>query len=653
MFGKLAFRNVRRQLGNYLIYFITVTLTIAMMFALCNLIFSNELLDYAKNMSKLMGGLIGLSVVVALIVAFVLGYATSFMLKLRKREFGTYLTLGMTRKNILCMFAVENLLIGVVALGAGLLLGLVIFQGMIGIVAYVLEIKIALASYSLTGLLMTIGLTCGIFLLSTITSTVYLKKVTIYDLLHAEKKMDRATKHPVLWMVVTVLSFAGIVVSIIGCYDMMRSMLLSAASDTENSSSFMLYIVLLAVSVVFYHIGFAKSAVNILLKNEKIKSSGTNTFVLRQLSGQLGANSVLCGIIAFLITATVICTNVCFGQKTTVNQFLNHEFPFDITANLTAGDNAPFSYEESRDIIGQYADIHETVPYKIYTSGNGYLHTFTPWSGYENLHDNFIKESDFNKLVLKLGYKPVSLDREFLIVANNTKTMGCDFSGAELQLNGSTYHFKEMTDQYPSLLHFAYFLTVIPDEAATGMETDAEYAAMDLENTDFDAQALYDQLTYTTQNDSGDLIERCEFYIHEYYAIQENSMTAIMIVGELYLAIIFVFMTVAILTMKLLSGISEDKKRFKLLYQLGTSKDEQKKALFRQVFSYFAVPLVLPILLSIPAAFICSQLVKFGGYPSLVPQMYANASIIALILIATHILYFSATYYVEKRSVLY
>ena len=37
MFVKLALRNVRRQIRSYLIYFITVALSIALMFAVNNL----------------------------------------------------------------------------------------------------------------------------------------------------------------------------------------------------------------------------------------------------------------------------------------------------------------------------------------------------------------------------------------------------------------------------------------------------------------------------------------------------------------------------------------------------------------------------------------------------------------------------------------
>lgn len=109
MFAKLAFRNVRRQMSGYIVYFATVAVTVALMFAVNNAVFSPDVLSYADSHEQAYGAMIALTVFVSLVVACVLGYATSFMLKLRKREFGTYLTLGMTRRNILALFLLENL----------------------------------------------------------------------------------------------------------------------------------------------------------------------------------------------------------------------------------------------------------------------------------------------------------------------------------------------------------------------------------------------------------------------------------------------------------------------------------------------------------------------------------------------------------------
>ena len=180
MLSKIAFRNVRRQIGNYLIYFITVTLTVALMFAINNVIFSEQLKRFAVSISHMSAGLLTLSIIIALIVAFVLGYATSFMLKLRKREFGTYLTLGMTRRNILTIFILEMTIMGLAALGIGIFLGLFIYQGLMMIMCSLMEMQIAIAAYSLKALIFTIIIVIGIFLLSSLTSAHYHHKPLIY-----------------------------------------------------------------------------------------------------------------------------------------------------------------------------------------------------------------------------------------------------------------------------------------------------------------------------------------------------------------------------------------------------------------------------------------------------------------------------------------
>ena len=186
MFAKLAFRNVRRQLGNYLIYFITVSITVALMFAVNNVIYSPQMLQRAELMRELKSGLIGITVFVSLIVSFVLGYATSFMLKLRKREFGMYLTLGMNRRNILSIFVLETMLLGFAALITGIILGLFLYQGLMLLLVKLLEIELSFAAYSVKGFLLTAVLVACVFVLSSLSSAAYLKKVSVYTLLHAE-----------------------------------------------------------------------------------------------------------------------------------------------------------------------------------------------------------------------------------------------------------------------------------------------------------------------------------------------------------------------------------------------------------------------------------------------------------------------------------
>ena len=88
----------------------------------------------------------------------------------------------------------------------------------------------------------------------------------------------------------------------------------------------------------------------------------------------------------------------------------------------------------------------------------------------------------------------------------------------------------------------------------------------------------------------------------------------VFVVGALYIAAIFLFMAMAILALKILSTLSEDKKRYRVLYRLGADEQEQSKALFQQTFSFFFLPFAIPILLSIPTGWICGRIMKLTGF---------------------------------------
>ena len=108
MFVKLAFRNVCRQIQNYLIYFVTVALSIALLFSVNNLSYSDRIQTLSELSADIRSMFTMVTVLSCLVTAMVLSYATGFMLKLRCREFGMYLTLGMTRQNIQTLFVCET-----------------------------------------------------------------------------------------------------------------------------------------------------------------------------------------------------------------------------------------------------------------------------------------------------------------------------------------------------------------------------------------------------------------------------------------------------------------------------------------------------------------------------------------------------------------
>lgn len=410
MLGKLAVRNVRRQIGNYLIYFITVSLTVALMFAFNSVVYSPQLQQAADAMDELKTGLTAITVFISLIVAFVLGYATSFMLRLRKREFGTYLTLGMTRRNILALFVLETLILGAAALAAGIVLGLFVYQGLMLLLVRLLEMEFTIAAYSLQGLLLTVVLVAAMFALASLTSALYLRRATVYQLLHGDRVVEKNVRHPGLWLAVTLVSLAAAVGSCV--------------------------------------------------------------------------------------------------------------------------------------------------------------------------------------------------------------------------------------------------LAVVPDEAVAGLPLALEGTAYDLADTPFDAEALRSDLSYlyTTPNGQYQYL-RCDYDIREYGRLSLNANAAVFILGALYTAVVFVCMVMAILALKTLSGLAEDRRRYTVLMRLGADRRTRCRALLRQTFSFFLLPFALPLLLSIPTAIVCADIMNLSGYADLARQVPICTLAVAAVMILLYLLYFTATYLLARRAV--
>ena len=119
MFAKLAYRNVKRSARDYVIYIFTMMLVTAVMFAFHSLLFSEDVQKMFESVT-LIQVMIGLGTFfVVLIIAWLINYMVQFMLKKRSREFGIYLLIGMTKRQISRLYLRENLLLGAGAFWAG------------------------------------------------------------------------------------------------------------------------------------------------------------------------------------------------------------------------------------------------------------------------------------------------------------------------------------------------------------------------------------------------------------------------------------------------------------------------------------------------------------------------------------------------------
>lgn len=645
MYLKLAARNVKRQMGNYLIYFMTVALTVALLFAINNIICSSNLAVFVDRGESAREALQVMVAAISSIVAFVLSYATSFLLKRRKREFGMYLTLGMTRRDILTVFLMETFVIGSIALGTGLVAGALFFQGMMAVMMKLLEMEFAIAPYSARGAFRTVVLTAGIFLLASAVSGIYLWRASIYDLIHGEKRMEKGTERPLAWVFVTIVSFAAMAAcSILFWRDMERAILQGHRID---GMGYLLAGFLLSVALL--HIGAAKSMVFLLLGRHGFCSCGANTFVLRQLSGNLNANALMLGCLAMLMSLAVVGTNFSFIQKASREEALYNEYPYDIMyhSDKCHGEEGGIPLEEAEKLIEEYAGIGQKPAWRIYESGRQDFYSRTEW--YEEgmaPNDSFMSLSDFNRAMAPLEVESISLQGQFMIVSNQPGAASADWSDMVWEQGGQEYTFHSFRSDYPKI-SYRYLYVVVPDEAVAGLECVEESRAYMTIRNRFDGIGLHQALAelFATEGEMG------EFEIREYRRQEENDISSILVVGALFASGVFLLLAMAILALKTLSALEEDKLRYGILFRLGLGEKEQAKALFRQTFPFFLLPFALPMAMSIPVAAFGTHLMRVGGMEASADLAPLIAGIVAAVMALSYLLYYTASYLIAKRAV--
>ena len=140
MLGKLAFRNVKRSIKDYIIYLITITISFSLIFALNLVSWSDAVVNISENMDSFKNIVIFVNFIVIFVICFLINYTTRFMFEKRSKEFGTYLLLGIKKKKILKMFLLENIIIGLLALVLSVPLGFIFSQFISLFIVKVLEL---------------------------------------------------------------------------------------------------------------------------------------------------------------------------------------------------------------------------------------------------------------------------------------------------------------------------------------------------------------------------------------------------------------------------------------------------------------------------------------------------------------------------------
>lgn len=692
MLFKLSFQNMKKSIKDYNIYFLTLVLGVAIFYMFNSIDSQQAMLTVSQSQReiiKLMIIMLGyISVFVAVVLGLLIVYANNFLINRRKKEFGIYMTLGMGKGQISKIILMETIFVGIISLIVGLVVGVFASQLMSVVVAKLFEADMSEFQFvfSKDACIKTCIYFAVMYIAVMFFNTLTVSKYKLINLLNATKKNEKVKiKNP----------FVSILIFIIGA-SILGYAYWKVTGDAKSmdTAQKMLPPILMGITgtiLVFWSLsGFILQVVQ-MMKKTYLKDA--NMFVLRQINNKINTTVISMSVICLMLFVTITVLSSSLSLRNSMQRDLIDMTPVDVNLYKTA--NLPESYtsksgnkvtyskeaqEDSKITIQETLkrngfdmnNLKDIVEIPIYASNELTWEKFfgdkidEVKQSYPNLQydtaEMIVRISDYNKIAALYGLEQYKLnDNEYIML--------CDFKTMEelrnkVLVNGNTLQItgKEYKSKYNecksgfvlmSTSHTNTGIILVPDNCnlTENMKEQTLFAANYNANTDKEREKIEamfrdgDSGFVQNLNDKGIGIDG-----FTKTALMEASIGLATIVTfiAIYLGIIFLIASSAILALKQLTESSDNKQRYMILRKIGCDEKMINRALFRQIGIFFGMPLILAIIHSIfGIQFAFNVLEGIATKEELLPSIIVTVVAIGGIFGA----YFLATYFGSKNII--
>lgn len=686
MLCKLSLKNIKKSIKDYAIYFFTLILGVAIFYVFNALESQTVMMNVSSSTAELidlmMNMLSGVSVFVSFILGFLIIYASRFLMKRRNKEFGVYLTLGMSKRKISLILFFETLFIGIISLLVGLGIGVVLSQLMSLLVANMFEADLTKFTFvfSSSSCIKTIIYFGIMYLFVMIFNTYSVSKCKLIDLLNGAKTSEKIKlKNPILCIIIFIISCL-----VLGkAYHMVTVEFLTLQDVTDILKP----IVMGCVSTFFIFWSLSGLILRFAQARKNFYYKGLNSFTLRQFSSKINTTVFSTTIICLMLFITICLLSACLTMKNSMNANIRELAPADFVfatnmnmdkyydnfKNYGYNDNQIknskyttiemfkiFGYDITKD-IKEYADVNtystpdltmnHTLGSKLDT-----VRTSFPFLKYDTM-ETIIKVSDYNKVARLYGIKEYSLNEDEYIIVADFKSM--------VEVRNMALENKETINLFGHTLKPKYnscqdgFVEMSSNHINTGIILVADNVI----DEDYLTQNLLIGNYNTTDKEEIKKIENNinsltkDPKINDYklpsgstkLSIKEatTGLSAMVTFIGLYLGVIFLISSAAILGLKELSESSDNKERFKMLRKIGTDEKMINKALFRQIAIFFMLPLILALIHSAFGIMFAMKILEVFGNEELLPSIIMTSIFIVIIYGG----YFLITYSCSKNII--
>lgn len=650
MYSKIAINNVKKSFKDYTIYFLTIAFAVCIFYSFNAIDAQKAVLDMNKSQAEYMTVVTTLISYVSVFVSFILGglilYANNFLIKKRKKELGIYMTLGMKKSKISKILLGETLIVGILSLAAGLLLGVLLSQGLSLFTAKLFEVDMTEFKFiiSFGAISKTILYFAIIFGILMIFNTTIVSRYKLIDMLNAGRKNEEIKiKNPIVSSIIFIISA---LILIVAYY------FVSKVGLNMQKIEFKASIVLGILGTVGFFFGISGFLIAIVQKSKNIYFKKLNIFITRQISSKVNTNFISMAVISLMLFITIVLLSTGLSFKNALEAGIVAPFDASVKLYTEEGDKytsieqllniAKYDFKDNKAIFFNTYRMDGPDPNSIlkdYAVGEFKKDLDNGKQRWESI--DLIKLSDFNKLRELEGKSTFTMNDDEVMLLSNFNTAKSSIENmiklkGIVNLNGKEY--KVANTEY---LDDALYNSSVADNVLTLIVNDNfdgdiylsnaymnvnyknpgdESAEEDIKNSFYntkDNKELYDLplITYTKQ---------------DVYDQNKTMGVTILYIG-LYLGIVFLIASAAVLALQQLSEASDSSDRYKALKKIGATEKMINKTIFAQTVIYFVMPLGLAIVSSIVGINVVNKFLSMYGNTNIVPTSLLTLAILVIV----------------------
>ncbi|MHA4262905.1 FtsX-like permease family protein [Bacillus cereus] len=658
MYSKLAIGNVKKSLKDYAIYFLTLTLAVCIFYSFNSIESQKALMEISASDKKyvptVMNAISNVSVFVSVILGSLILYANNFLIKKRKKELGIYMTLGMGRRNISRILVTETFLVGVISLVSGLIIGIGVSQGLSTFALKLFELPINKYKFAIsTGAIGKSVFYFGIMFLLVMLCNVYVvSKYKIIDLLTAGRKNeDVKFRNPLIYVITFIMCVASLGYAYVT--------VLKIGLNYQNPM-LVVSILLGILGTFLFFFSLSGFILYVVKKNKKVYFKGLNIFIIKQINSKVNTNFISMSVICLMLFLTMVALSTGISFNRMMDATIKEETPFDASITLMNRDES-YTIEDVLNTSNfKLSNNEKYVSYNVY-SAKMEVGDVVPevTKNAKNIVVDFIKVSDYNKILNLKGEKKITINNnEILLLSNESRLVN---SINERLKNSNKVNIKEkeylvkhakviQENLYTSDAPLNFFAIVINDEFLSGYKIGTSVLNVNyLDGNREEYNKKYDNVARGFYDENGPKLNIV--YISgkskdEVRAESKGLKTIIMFIG-VYIGIVFLITSMAVLALQQLSEASDSIDRYKSLKRIGSNGTMIDKTIFIQTFVYFSLPVILALIHSIVGIYVINNFIN-AIQPT---DITLPALMTGLVFLVVYVGYFYTTYVGYKNIV--